>query len=87
MGNVPKSVTVGDFNGDGNEDLATANSASFGLESVSILLGNGDGSFLRTQDVTGEAHPSSMTVGDFNGDGDQISPWSGALNMATSRFC
>ena len=33
-----------DFNGDGNQDLVTANSGSAGA-AVAILLGNGDGSF------------------------------------------
>jgi hypothetical protein len=33
---------VGDFNGDGKLDLATANVAS---ETISVLLGNGNGTF------------------------------------------
>jgi hypothetical protein len=36
-----RSVTVGDFNGDGIPDLAVAN---LGVSSV-VLLGNGDGTF------------------------------------------
>lgn len=63
----PLSVTVGDFNGDGKPDLAVANSAD---NTVSVLLGNGDGSF-QTQQVyaTGGVDPISMVMGDFNGDG------------------
>ena len=38
----PLSVAVGDFNGDGKQDLAVANSNS---DNVSILLGDGAGSF------------------------------------------
>ena len=41
VGNGSISVTVGDFNGDGHHDLAAANFDSW---TVSILLGNGDGS-------------------------------------------
>ena len=41
-GNRPVSVAVGDFNGDGVEDLAVANGSS---NNISVLLGNGDGSF------------------------------------------
>ena len=38
----PVSVTTGDFNADGKLDLATAN---YNTDNVSVLLGNGTGSF------------------------------------------
>ena len=38
----PSSIAIGDLNGDGKLDLAVANSGS---TNVSILLGNGDGTF------------------------------------------
>jgi hypothetical protein len=57
---------VGDFNGDGHVDLATANAGS---DTVSILLGRGDGTFHTTPDITIGEWPQSVTVGDFNGDG------------------
>lgn len=41
-GSGPDSEVVGDFNGDGKRDLAVANHNS---GTVSILLGNGDGTF------------------------------------------
>src|SRR5262245_5073731 len=41
-GDRPYSVTVGDFNGDGKQDLAVANNES---DSVSVLLGSGSGAF------------------------------------------
>ena len=41
-GTGPISVTVGDFNGDGKADLAVANGDS---NNVSVLLGNGNGTF------------------------------------------
>ena len=68
VGAPPQSVTVGDFNGDGRQDLATA---SLGANSVSILLGQGDGTFQAAPDVGVGARPRSVTVGDFNGDGQQ----------------
>jgi len=65
-GDEPYSVAVGDFNGDGNPDLAVAN---FGAHNVSVLLGNGDGTF-QPQAIFGAGiNPSSVAMGDFNGDG------------------
>ena len=69
VGGAPRAVAVGDFNGDGRVDVATAQQLT---DSVSVLLGNGDGTFARPlvfsasgQDFT----PSSLAVGDVNGDG------------------
>jgi len=59
-------VAVGDFNGDGKPDLAVANEYS---DNVSVLLGNGDGSFQAAQNFGADNHPFSVAVGDFNGDG------------------
>ncbi len=42
VGSDPQGIVVGDFNKDGNLDLAVTNSVS---DTVSILLGNGDGTF------------------------------------------
>ncbi|MGC2422757.1 MAG: FG-GAP-like repeat-containing protein [Nitrospirota bacterium] len=70
-GSYPQSVAVGDFNGDGKLDLAVANDVTSGYVSVSVLLGNGSGTFQPKVDVDYAAGniPSSVTVGDFNGDG------------------
>jgi hypothetical protein len=68
VGANPVSVAVGDFNGDGKPDLAVANSIS---DNVTILLGDGTGGFSQPAGsplgLGGE--PSSVAVGDFNGDG------------------
>ena len=64
-GASPESVVVADFNGDGNLDIAFANS---GYSGVTILLGNGDGTFnAGASPAVGWA--GSVAVGDFNGDG------------------
>jgi hypothetical protein len=66
------AIVAGDFNGDGNLDLAVAN----GIDgTISILIGKGDGTF--TAQVTYSltvvslvsTTPSALVVGDFNGDG------------------
>ena len=41
-GSNPYAVAVGDFNGDGKQDLAVAD---YGANTVSVLLGDGDGTF------------------------------------------
>jgi hypothetical protein len=59
-------MAVGDFNGDGHLDLAVTNG---GLDMVSILLGNGDGTFQAALNYTVPASPDSVAIGDFNHDG------------------
>ena len=67
VGSGPRSVAVGDFNGDGAQDLAVANRDS---NNVSVLLGNGDGTFQAAVNFGAGAGPRSVAVGDFNGDGE-----------------
>jgi hypothetical protein len=62
----PCSVVVGDFNGDGKLDLAVAHA---GNNTISISLGNGDGTFLSAVDYALGNSPFSVAIGDFNGDG------------------
>lgn len=60
------SIAAADFNGDGILDLAAGSSAD---KSVTILLGNGDGTFTAKSTVpSGGAFPA-LAVADFNGDG------------------
>ena len=61
------SVTVGDFDADGNADLAVASTDE---DAVSILRGSGNGTFQPTGDLDVGSSPSSLTSGDFNGDGN-----------------
>jgi hypothetical protein len=67
----PVAVATGDFNGDGRLDLAVASPGTFGYptDTVSVLVGNGDGTFQPAQIVFTGLEPHSLAVGDFNGDG------------------
>lgn len=67
-GDVPVSVAVGDFNGDGKLDVAIANLNS---GNVSVLLGNGGGSLAAAKNSPMHVgtRPSSVAVADFDGDG------------------
>lgn len=70
VGDNPSSIALGDFNGDGNQDLVTTSQSQ---NTVSVKLGNGDGSFMDDIDRTYAAggEPADVSVADFNGDGNQ----------------
>jgi hypothetical protein len=80
------SIAVGDFNGDGIPDLAVAiDTSSNKFGHVSILLGNGDGTFRpggSSQTLVGEL--LSVAVGDFNGDGKLDVAVTGSLQGAVT---
>lgn len=63
VGEGPRGVAVADFDSDGQRDFVTLNGGS-----VSVLLGNGDGSFKTAHDIPLGSILSSVGVGDFNGD-------------------
>jgi hypothetical protein len=68
VGSGPRSVAVGDFDGNGKQDLAVAN---LGSSNVSILLGDGTGNFGAATDFGVGSFPPSLAVGDFTGDAKQ----------------
>jgi hypothetical protein len=77
VGNTPDTLAVGDFLGSGKLGLAVAN---FNDNTVTILGGNGDGTFTQPagSPVAVGKGPYSITVADFNG--------SGRLGFATANL-
>lgn len=69
----PNSLAAGDFNGDGLLDLAVLNecgtSSGCTAGDISILLGNGDGTFRTLKGIGVGLDPSWIASADLNGDG------------------
>jgi hypothetical protein len=69
-GNNPVVISVADFNGDGIPDLAVGNAPlAGGAGSLTILLGNGDGTFTAAASPATTSGVNSIAIADFNGDG------------------
>lgn len=64
-GSMPSAVLAGDFNNDNLVDLAVANR---GTSSVTVLFGNGDGTFTTRVDFPTGPQPTALAAGDYNGD-------------------
>ena len=65
-GLAPIGIAHGDFNGDGNVDLAVGNSSD---STVTVLLGDGKGGFTPVPESNVGYFPQAVAVGDFDGDG------------------
>lgn len=80
VNNSPSTIAIADFNLDGKPDLAVANAGSSGGPgtTVSILLGNGDGTFQPKIDASVGREPFDLVAADFNDDGK--------VDVATANF-
>lgn len=65
VGKNPTSIATADFNGDGSTDLITTNISS---STLSILFGNGDGTFKNQVSIHTCREPRNLAINDFNGD-------------------
>jgi VCBS repeat protein len=73
VGQSPRAVKLGDFNGDGSLDIVVTN---YWDDSVSVLINNGDGTFQPQRSYRAASSSHDVAIADFNGDG--------ALDLAVS---
>jgi FG-GAP-like repeat/HYR domain len=74
-GSQPHGVAIGDLDGDHNADLVVGNRVS---DSISVLLGDGSGTFGHPNDFPGGDGPFGLALGDLDHDGD--------LDVAVAAF-
>src|SRR6185295_7650117 len=66
VGRTPVWVLTGDYNRDGHADFISSNSDA---STVSVVLGNGDGTFVDSSHFSAGPRPQNMVSADFNSDG------------------
>lgn len=68
-GTTLSSIAVADVNGDGKPDIVSANYNNASNSTVTVLVGNGDGSFQSAITSSAPIDASCLTVADVKGDG------------------
>jgi hypothetical protein len=67
--NDPRSLALGDLNGDGRLDIVTTNAKPYGSGTVNVLFGKGDGTFASTTAFQAGYATQGIALGDLNNDG------------------
>jgi FG-GAP-like repeat/Cep192 domain 4/Abnormal spindle-like microcephaly-assoc'd, ASPM-SPD-2-Hydin len=83
---APGQIHIGDFNGDHIPDIAVLDRCTITnkFDCISVLLGNGDGTFREPAITSPTLHPASvMGIGDFNRDGKLDVVTAGVLGTAS----
>jgi hypothetical protein len=68
-GSGPAGLAVGDWNGDAKQDIAVVDSTELADNNVSLLFGNGDGTFQDTMPTTAQVDSVAIAKADFDGNG------------------
>ena len=66
-GSVPRTLAIADYNGDNKPDVVVSNSGS-GSSTLSLLIGNGDGTLQAAVPINVGIRPQGIAAGDLNGD-------------------
>jgi hypothetical protein len=90
VGNDPSSIAVGHFSGSGSQDLAVANYGTpFVYSSISVLLNDGEGTFLPAVNYLVGAGPQYVAAGSFTAAGRAdlavANLWSNAISILTGN--
>jgi len=90
----PKSVAIGDLNGDAKPDVATAiGSCTCTSVGISVLVNKGDGTFRPKVDLPAGRGSAWVAIGDLNGDGRRdLATANGVANavsvlLSSTRAC
>ncbi len=78
VGSTPMDLEVSDFDSDGVPDLVALNDFVPQASDLSVLLGNGDGTFASAVSYSVGEIPQGVDVGDLDGDG--------AVDLVVSEF-
>ncbi len=71
VGSSPISIAVGDINNDTFDDLVVANFGGFFAGSISVLLGNGNGTFSAGNSIRTRTQPSYVYLTNLNADANK----------------